>query len=415
MVNTSASKTGEDMEIAGSVRSAKTRGLSALATGVSNQPLTPPLTPGDISFPKAGEKDEASLQALWKASHHPRLVPNTLSYDVCRPDQPSEYGRGAWSVVRPATIIRVPSNQFPDTLTPPSGSFSSEKLVAVKSPLHYEAVEVIAHEARILTYLQTTSLQSQTRASRFVVDFLGYNDTTKSLALESLPLTLLDFSNSSLAVCKRTLSTATMFSPVVGDSQWLHFAKRLVQGLNFLHTHNIIHGDIKPQNILLRRQQYNGSDPFVDQEQSSSTLFDPVFCDFSSSHFLQTGVQGPLISAVTTTFTAPELLNAMSHHHTGPPAVADTFSDIYSLGVTLITPAIGTGVYDQMSNNIQRMSCAREGRAIDFARGGDQASRIMKRSLVSKALISATSKKPCDRPSVGEWLESLCVLEKEAC
>ncbi|KZT26823.1 kinase-like protein [Neolentinus lepideus HHB14362 ss-1] len=88
----------------------------------------------------------------------------------------------------------------------------------------------------------------------------------------------------------------------------------IAQGLRYLHNNNVVHGDLKPANVLIGD---NGQ---------------PLLADFGLSRIL--GVRGFTLSlqAGSTAYTAPEIL------WSGQGSVinqVDTRSDIYSLAMTI--------------------------------------------------------------------------------
>ena len=307
-----------------------------------------------------------------------------------------EFGRGVWSVVYRAEGLPDHPTES-ELLTPPtspltqSRSASSHSFFAVKAPLRRDAHKVLDNEARILTYLHQTS-----NATNHLVQFHGYDSAQHSIILDAYPLTLATHAKSALASTRASFTTKTMCDPVVGKTQWAEIAEGLINGLAFLHDFGCVHGDIKPANVLL--------------QSTSSSTFRPLYCDFSSSHILcpSSSLQIDEVSAVTPDFTSPELL-ASFYHRNGSRAVATFASDIFALGVTLLVAATGESPYVSARMEIQKLAMAKEGRPMEFARAGDQASRVMKGRMVVKSLTRALEKDPMRRVSALEW--KLEVLE----
>lgn len=151
-------------------------------------------------------------------------------------------------------------------------------------------------------------------------------------------------------------------------------------------------GDIKPANVLLRP---NGADP--------AEGYTPLYCDFSSSCILgspneEGSGQAQQLTAVTPDFASPELLSSLSNIN----AVATTASDTYALAVTLIVAATGSSPYAGARMELQKLSMAREGRVLDFARYGEQGTRVMKGKLVDRCLRHALEKDVTRRSTVEE-------------
>jgi fused len=98
------------------------------------------------------------------------------------------------------------------------------------------------------------------------------------------------------------------------ESEVRKIAQQLVQSLHYLHSHRIIHRDMKPQNILI---------------SANGTV---KLCDFgfaramSSSTIVLTSIKG------TPLYMAPELVQEMPYNHT---------ADLWSLGVIIFELYVG--------------------------------------------------------------------------
>ncbi|XP_069007301.1 proto-oncogene serine/threonine-protein kinase mos [Embiotoca jacksoni] len=116
-------------------------------------------------------------------------------------------------------------------------------------------------------------------------------------------------------VGSRNLQQVIYGSPeVLGADRWLRYSADIVTGLSFLHSHSVVHLDIKPANVLL------------------STEDVCKIADFGCSLKLDPGCErsavSPQLSHVCGTYThrAPELLRG------GPVSPK---ADIFSFGITL--------------------------------------------------------------------------------
>lgn len=153
-----------------------------------------------------------------------------------------------------------------------------------------------------------------------------------------------------------------------------------------------VSGDIKPANVLLRP---NGAD--------LGEGFTALYCDFSSSCILdgpsgEGSEQIQQLTAVTADFASPELLSSLSNIS----ALATTASDIYALAVSLAVAATGSSPYAGASMELHKLGMIREGRVLDFARLGEQGTRVMKGRLVERCLRHALEKDVTKRSTVEE-------------
>lgn len=306
-----------------------------------------------------------------------------------------EYGRGAWSVVYRAieTADKVPTN---NPLTPPTSPPSSPAhpgvhgRLAVKAPSRRDAHKILEQEARVLTYLYSFS-----EASDHLVPFYGYDQAQSSLILGPIPLNLETRAKTAGATARINFSTKTMFDPVIGVAEWAHLAVGLIDGLVFLHAANCVHGDIKPANILLH-------------SSSTSNSFIPVFCDFSSAHVIASSdphhgeIEEEIeqVSAITTDYASPELLTSLQRHVGG---IVTPASDVFALATTLLMAAIGDSPYAGARMEMQKLSMAKEGRPLEFARHGNAASRIMKGKMVERVVTGGVEREVGKRLTAAEW------------
>lgn len=308
-----------------------------------------------------------------------------------------EYGRGVWSNVYRA-IERLPS-KISAPLTPPLSPPNSPKqaginrLLAVKVPSRKDAHRIIRQEARILTYLHAFP-----SAPDYLVPFHGYDQTLNGLVFSAVPLSLDSYVKQAAARVRSSFSKQTMFRPVVGEEEWWHLTRHLILGLAFLHRQNCIHGDIKPGNILL---------------QPSGDSLVPLFCDFSSSRVMAISRAGgeedhadeiEEVTAVTLDYTCPELLESLRGRTPGARAITTRASDVFSLGVTLLFMAMGESPYASARMELQKVAMAREGRPLDFARGGEGGPRVMKGKLVDRTVAMSVEHKADRRVEAEDWV-----------
>lgn len=361
------------------------------------------LSEKEIMVQEPAEKihEEAKEELSWRETT-PRPYPKRYELQGSVGAGFEEFGRGAWSVVYRAVECLPAKISAP--LTPPLSPPNSPKqaginrIVAVKAPSRSDAHQILQHEARILTYLH-----SFPHASEYLVPFRGYDHSMHSLVFSAIPLNLETHVKQASRTARANLSRDTMFNPVVGMKEWTDLAGHLINGLAFLHVRDCIHGDIKPANILL-------------QPSTNAAILTPLLCDFSSARVMMPSTgDSPAerdeeieeVTAVTPDYTSPELLVGL---HGGDPstrAIVTPASDVFSLGVTLLFAAIGGSPYACARLEVQKLAMAREGRPVDFARGGDGASRIMPGRRVDRIVSMGVAKEVKKRVDVKEWLRRM--------
>lgn len=105
---------------------------------------------------------------------------------------------------------------------------------------------------------------------------------------------------------------------------------------------------------------------------------------------------------MTTEFTAPELLQAFRHRN-GQRAIATYKNDVFALGVTLLTAVTGENPYTSARFEGQKTAMAKEGLPLEFARRGEQASRVGVKGMVDMVIRGAVEKDESKRWTVGQW------------
>lgn len=301
------------------------------------------------------------------------------------------FGRGAWSTVYRA-IARERTKLMDSILpTPPSSPVAFVPLiVAVKMPARKDAQPILRNEGVVLSHIVRSEC-----SDRFVVPFYGCQSSTASLVLGPVPLNLHDFIESGAAQSQRPTWPAP--DPVIGSTTaWMSLAEHTIAGLAWLHTKaggaGVVHGDIKPGNILL----------LPDLHAEPDFPFTPLYADFSSSWLLSEPTITPnTLSAVTREYTAPELLSSKVLND--PNSVASTASDVFSLAVTLLVAATGElMVYP--GSMWQRQAMAVQGwEVLNHVRNGDQGHRVPRHGVVDRALERAVLKAEMGRIDATRW------------
>ncbi|PYH47896.1 protein kinase domain-containing protein [Aspergillus saccharolyticus JOP 1030-1] len=374
--------------------------------------LTPPVTPtvdddslsgsevtvhSNSSSPLLSPVDANPEESIKDVSE-PKQFTDNLEYQYDPKGRPVEFGRGVWSVVYKASSFPAVKSGL---LTPPSSPAFKGRVVAVKSPVRRDAHSVLDAEARALTQISRVA-----GAEHHIVPFHGYISESHSIVMSAVPLALSTYIQDKAATAQKNRSTQTMFDPVSGMVQWRVLAEKLIAGLAWLHRGpQMVHGDIKPHNILLRLRSPGGQELDLD---SDSFPYEPLFADFSSAHPIASPsspeqCMGTALTALTPPFAAPELLCVSSL--TSPDVAPTPESDVFSLAVSLLAAATGDLLLYPGASNLQRLAMAREGhRVIDFARSGPNGSRVPRAGVVEQIIKPAIAKDPSQRVYPADWL-----------
>ncbi|EFE39108.1 protein kinase domain-containing protein [Trichophyton verrucosum HKI 0517] len=409
--------------------------------------LTPPLTPveeddGARIIPVL-DGAHSTVPPLWAAQlDGPSECSLPLKYRYGQDGSRIEYGRGAWSNVYSAiSIDHAASLAKSPPQTPTRGSLASSPMLgprnghtssrsssssgnthttvyAVKVASGRLAHDAVAAEADILTFLHRIP-----GSTAHVVPFHGYIASEHAIVMTAIPLSFASYIKTRAKDAAAVFNTRTMFKPVLGMATWLSFADKLVEGLRWMHEAGVVHGDIKPQNILLRPRvpsisisssSSSSGGPTATALNSSGTIddtaansFDLLFIDFTSSlysHGSGVALNSTASSRLATSlpFTAPELLSISSM--TLPPTPAPS-SDIFALALTLVAAAIGYGeVYPGLERH-RALALARDGhRVIDYVRAGEQGTRIPRKGVVERVISPAVLKDAGSRVATEHWL-----------
>lgn len=256
----------------------------------------------------------------------------------------------------PSMVTQGGNNLLTPPTTPqkPGASFSLPRALAIKVATRSDALSVFESEARILSYLQQASPAA---SEAHVIPFYGLSVRSRALIFQ----------------CANggTLEDLILASPSRSSEETLALfeiiAPQLVAGLAFLHRSGIVHADIKPANILLD----------VDEDSSASSPHNlrARFADFSASFRVAMDNDAtPLDSAAqlkasmiaaggTWAYMAPEQLVRDAALNT--PTFA---SDVYSLGITLLSLLIGGDPFAPVSANLFMLrEAVKTGDALNFA------------------------------------------------
>nr|POF01085.1 map kinase kinase pbs2 [Quercus suber] len=286
--------------------------------------------------------------------------PKVKEYDFSKIDyelaRARTLGTGLWSKVVLAdaavgslstSIISSPSVKPPSPPTTPRKLQAMPSSVfAVKLAARKDAISVFNQEARVLTHLMR-----QPDANHYVVTFLGQDSRNSALLFEAViggSLENLTSRLKQMTELARHLELVSIFPEIAAD---------LISGLAFLHSHNVVHADLKPTNILL--------------DISEHSLFPrPAirarYIDFSASFRPTHPAEDSTTNAGGTwDFMAPEQMRLQPEFNT--PTAA---SDVWSLGITLVAVLVGDSPYAAAcaGNTFLLREAIKSGDPLGFAR-----------------------------------------------
>lgn len=368
--------------------------LSLQTDGESTFPssLTPPVTPiakesGPISFKNTKTEQSPSKENAQTLSF-------TDDIEICRDsdNRSVELGRGVWSIVYKARSVPAQTALG----TPPTSPVTAPQVLAVKAPLRRDARPVLKAEAITLTRLAYIPGHEH-----HIVPYHGFHAELCALILSAIPLSLSTYiEDQSDLARKRQPATPTMFDPVQGPASYQDLARKLISGLNWLHdTAGVVHGDIKPQNILLWA---------IDDDREHEFPYQPLFIDFSATVDIPQDANAPLdttrasMSSFTPPFTAPEMLASLTCSEMAPTPA----SDVFSLAATLLAAATGDLLLYSNMNHRLRLEMARAGhQIIDFTRSGVNGNRVPRNGFVERIVKPAVVKDPVMRISTADWVK----------
>jgi hypothetical protein len=220
------------------------------------------------------------------------------------------------------------------------------QVYAVKIPLKQWQTAIITHEAEVLSHL----FQSPDRRLCWIVEFLGLTSN-----LEGMPKTQGLVMTSYVRTAQEYISSceppSSLSDPYIGARVWREWAMQLCEGLSYVHSRNIVHCDIKPDNVLLDAEL----NVHIGDFSSAQTVTELSTDDYHGSNISS--------AASSLEFSAPELLASPSRGSKRVPTFA---TDTFSLGLLLLNCATGKEPYSGAIKHItQKLMLAKNGAALD--------------------------------------------------
>ncbi|ODQ77306.1 hypothetical protein BABINDRAFT_163573 [Babjeviella inositovora NRRL Y-12698] len=163
---------------------------------------------------------------------------------------------------------------------------------------------------------------------------IRYGESLPCLVLQKMnSLNLEEFIIASKAEIKREQSE-TSHAVVIGAHTWWRLFRNMIQALSIMTACQVVHGDVKSENILIDRAESGDIKGFVLSDFSASAISSNVPVTMLPA----TPTNASMINA-TLQFIAPELLT--NPYHNKP----SHFTDLYSCGLVLLHAAIGKPPY----------------------------------------------------------------------
>ena len=420
---------------------------SELRTLHAGKAITPPPTPTKLSHEKTASKGSAISD--WDLKHGDLFTSHTLVnesarttlvnreeepgstalrefshwvFDYTIPDKKKPLGSGLWSeVYRAFPILSKPPPTFgpkstglntpgPAGMTPPLTPVKScisnpskadiptlSSSFAIKTPAIRSAQEVLAEEARILSYLSRFP-----DFEKHVVPFYGQDTRNGALVLKAMDETLESWIENTLNM----LPEPARAERLIQDFPTI--ALRLLEGLEWISERDCMHADIKPSNFLLSFSDDESIKHVVYSDFSSAVLCLPSIASTTASK--QTTSATPL-GGGTWDFLDPGLVS-----RTSPIELSPT-TDLWALAITLLIVILGSSPYDCAgSNQFRKREFVKQGSPMAYIGYGDSGPRNLARldaaskklsfnlhNWFSEVLINDPSK----RVGVGQWKEEL--------
>ncbi|GMM50740.1 hypothetical protein DASB73_016980 [Starmerella bacillaris] len=344
--------------------------LSPQSVDLLSTPNTPPQTLSALS-PLSTLNSLNSLNTLdtlnplkcyKNQSTRPPLSPDSVHEDtsLSRSNSVKESRTvGALSLLRP-----IGAGAFSKTYR----AVGYNRVFAVKSRLPSTDISTFAHERQVLMKLGNHEgvvklYATLGDADHLVLDLYDY-DLKKLVNLRThendADVDLFDFGR--------------MMKPVIGIKMWTYYAQQLLSAMQFIHSRNIIHADLKPENVLCT---------------SDNKL---VIADFSAAIDIDSQTASVLSQelgasvAMSPVYTDPEVRHGL--------CLPSFQSDYYSLGLVLAFCATNQEPYSGARSIPQRMLWMDKIQPLDSYDVESQQRLSAVRATISKLLSRDASQIP---------------------
>jgi polo-like kinase 4 len=126
-----------------------------------------------------------------------------------------------------------------------------------------------------------------------------------------------------------------------------HYIRQIVVGIEYLHSHQILHRDLKLHNLLLTKEN-NVVDALCDHRSTNNVfILSKKIADFGLAKQLLTHEQTNSTMVGTPNFLAPEIATRKTHSFE---------ADIWSLGALIYQCLVGKPPFDDQGERAERHS-----------------------------------------------------------
>jgi serine/threonine protein kinase len=258
-----------------------------------------------------------------------------------------------------------------------SNTVSNQYVVKQVTTRNAEKIKSLLHEASILTHLSNFSGYQAVVVEFHGIDMGVDRNILPALVFEKMDCSLNDWAKQNLSQSSTSRRTSQL-KAVLGS-----VSLQLIGALSWLHEQGaVVHGDIKPANILVR----------CASDKGSSKKFSLCFADFASACM----VHEPKLAHTGLTFAymAPEKFR--NAHD--PPT---TGGDVWALAVTLLEIVAGRVPYSDMTPRVRKLAAIGNGEPA--ANVEDEVRKVDCADFVVRVLGPALRKEPHDRIDAVDW------------
>lgn len=209
------------------------------------------------------------------------------------------------------------------------------RTIAAKIASSQAAENCLRHENRMLEYIHTSNIDT----TNIIGHFTSVNQGMEAKVM-------LELAESDMMTVLLNTPRPRRPGPITGEDSWLVMSVQLASALRNLHSIGLVHGDIKPHNVLVTAKNVLKLADF----ETSMVLDDSTADEYQRDGFTVAG---------TTTYSAPECLRFRQTQLTKE-------ADVYALGVTLLVLACGEEPYASARTNIERIIQCQAGNPIRY-------------------------------------------------